>query len=275
MNDKTFTYYDQHDSAGIVRGIKDDGIALIPKVLDAEKSQEICAHIDAYSAAPSSDDDKAAEFESYNQLFNRDPYWLQFLDYAGIIEAVEELMGSDSHIIGMSALKTAPGLGRFGDFHIDQLFIPMDEKFLISGDVELPVFISTLHFYLTDIDEDLCPTWVIPGSHKSGRAPGGAGNALSRDTQIGTESTWNNIDAHPVLVKAGDCMLFRSEVWHAGSKNKTNDRTRYVLQVHYAQRSVAQRFSPYLHFQHNPTVLAVANERQLRLLGKHHISAYG
>ena len=59
------------------------------------------------------------------------------------------------------------------------------------------------------------------------------------------------------------------------AQNKTPDRTRYMLQVHYAQRGIAQRFNPYLDFKHNPEVVAAANERQLRLLGKHSIGAYG
>ena len=70
-------------------------------------------------------------------------------------------------------------------------------------------------------------------------------------------------------------MLFRSEIWHAGSANRTKDRTRYLLQVHYAQRGIAQRFPPYVKFRHNPVVMAAANERQQRMMGKHKISAYG
>ncbi|MNU04993.1 hypothetical protein D3C72_2496390 [compost metagenome] len=68
--------------------------------------------------------------------------------------------------------------------------------------------------------------------------------------------------------------MFRSELWHAGSDNRTPDRTRYLLQVHYGRRMVAQKFSPYLHWRFNPEVLAAATPRQRRLLGEHQEAEY-
>ena len=55
----------------------------------------------------------------------------------------------------------------------------------------------------------------------------------------------------PVLC-AGDMLLFRSDLWHAGSRNRSAERSRYLLQIHYGRRMVAQKFSPYLHFRFNP-----------------------
>ena len=77
-----------------------------------------------------------------------------------------------------------------------------------------------------------------------------------------------------MLCRAGDVLMFRSELWHAGSDNRTRDRTRYLLQVHYGRRMVAQKFSPYLHWQFNPAVLAAATPRQRRLLGEHQEAEY-
>jgi ectoine hydroxylase-related dioxygenase (phytanoyl-CoA dioxygenase family) len=111
--------------------------------------------------------------------------------------------------------------------------------------------------------EDLCPTYVIPGSHKSGRA-------LDGKTP---DPEWNGRKLEPVLCKAGDVLFFRSEVWHSGSIN-TSDQTRYLVQVHYSHRFICQQFSPFLSFKFNPDVLAAANPRQLRLLGNHKQAAY-
>jgi ectoine hydroxylase-related dioxygenase (phytanoyl-CoA dioxygenase family) len=77
----------------------------------------------------------------------------------------------------------------------------------------------------------------------------------------------------PVLCKAGDVLFFRSEIWHTGSEN-TSDRTRYLLQVHYSHRFIAQQFSPYMTFQFAPHILANASLRQRRLLGDHRKGAY-
>lgn len=271
-----FTTYAQSDSEGIAKAIREEGFAIMPEVLSRGEVDELKSTIDSIISSPGPGDGvgHGKDIDHFKCVFNRDPYWLQFLDKSGIIEAVEDLMGKDSHIIGMSAWRSPPGTGSFGQLHTDQLFVPMDEELIMSGRVELPVFISTLHFYLNDMDEDLCPTWIVPGSHKSGRAPGGKG-VTNSGTQGGHEMSWNGIDARPVLVNAGDAMLFRSEVWHSGSVNRTLDRTRYLLQVHYSRRGIAQRFPPYLEFKYNQKVLDAANERQLRLLGKHHIGAYG
>ena len=68
--------------------------------------------------------------------------------------------------------------------------------------------------------------------------------------------------------------MFRSDIWHRGSANRS-DRTRYLLQVHYAQRMITQKFTPYLNqFQFDPAILTQASPRQRRLLGDHRPSNY-
>ncbi|MGE0529587.1 MAG: phytanoyl-CoA dioxygenase family protein, partial [Bdellovibrionales bacterium] len=118
-------------------------------------------------------------------------------------------------------------------------------------------------FYLSDICEQLCPTYVIGGSHKSGRYP-----------QSKREQEWRGRKPEPVLCRAGDVLFFRSELWHSGSNNTTKDQIRYLLQVHYSRRMVAQKFSPYISWQFNPDVIQACSPRQLRLLGDHSRGAY-
>ena len=145
--------------------------------------------------------------------------------------------------------------------HCDWLPVPLPEHVLADPQVKIPAFITTAHFYLNDMYEELGPTKVVPGSHRSGRRPEG-------------ETTWNGRGEQSVMCKAGDVVLFRSEVWHRGTAN-SSDETRYLLQVHYAQRMITQKFPPYLgRFRFDPDILAVATPRQLRLLGDHVQSNY-
>jgi ectoine hydroxylase-related dioxygenase (phytanoyl-CoA dioxygenase family) len=123
--------------------------------------------------------------------------------------------------------------------------------------------VCTAHFYLSDITAELCPTMIIRGGHKSGRYP-----------QRHNEVTWHGRSAEPVLCRAGDVLFFRSDLWHSGSKNTTADQVRYLLQVHYGRRQMAQHFAPYLQWRFNPAVLAACNKSQLRLLGDHRQGAY-
>jgi hypothetical protein len=108
-------------------------------------------------------------------------------------------MGSDCHIIGMTAWKSGPGYDGWR-VHVDQVFVPVPESvFAVSAALgedrtfQLPVWICTAHFYLSDIAEDLCPTYIIPGSHKSGRKPDRG------------EETWNGHSQNQFYAKQEMC----------------------------------------------------------------------
>src|SRR3712207_4546872 len=47
--------------------------------------------------------------DRYLCVFNRDAYWLQFLDRAGIIDLAEAALGRDCHVIGETAWRSHPG----------------------------------------------------------------------------------------------------------------------------------------------------------------------
>jgi ectoine hydroxylase-related dioxygenase (phytanoyl-CoA dioxygenase family) len=259
---------DLWDTAGLAESVHEDGLALIPGVLSASEVGEAKEALDRLQPFGLDGSSWSELNHHFKCVFNRDHLWLSYADRPGIIELAESLMGSDCHIIGMTAWKSDPGYDGWR-IHADRVFVPLPESvFAVSGALEedrtfqLPVLICTAHFYLSDVTEELCPTYIIPGSHKSGRKPDR------------TEETWNNRPIEAVLCKAGDVLFFRSEIWHSGGRNTTTDRTRYMLQVHYSHRDIAQKFSPWP-WQLNPEIMATATERQLRLLGKHPESNYG
>jgi ectoine hydroxylase-related dioxygenase (phytanoyl-CoA dioxygenase family) len=260
--------YDIFDTAGAVEAVHEDGFALIPGVLGQSEIAAAREALDRLQPFGLDGSSWSELNEHFKCVFNRDRLWLSYVDRPGIIELAEALMGSECHIIGMTAWKSGPGYDGWR-VHVDQVFVPVPESvFAVSAALgedrtfQLPIWICTAHFYLSDIVEDLCPTYIIPGSHKSGRKP-----------ERG-EETWNGHFPEPVLCKAGDVLFFRSEIWHSGGKNTTTDGTRYLLQVHYSHRNIAQKFSPWP-WQFNPEIIATATERQLRLLGKHPESNYG
>jgi ectoine hydroxylase-related dioxygenase (phytanoyl-CoA dioxygenase family) len=198
--------------------------------------------------------------DRYLCVFNRDPFWLEFLDRPGIIDVAEAALGRDCHIIGETAWRSLPGF-RGDPLHVD--YLPVTWTAARTAEAPpIPIFILTAHFYLCDVTPDLAPTRVLPGSHRAGRAP------------RTDESQWNGREALAVLAHAGDCLLFRSDLWHSGSANRRADATRYLVQVHYGRREMAQHFSPYLDWRFNPAVIAAATKRQKRLLGDHEPGAY-
>lgn len=246
-------------TAAALQSLHNDGYVLMPGVLSP--AQIAWARQATDRLTPVHWDYTGLVDDHFKCVFNRDPGWLPYLDMPGVIELMEAALGADCHIIGQTAWRSHPGfIG--GDLHVDYLAMPLPASLLADPSFELPMQVCTAHFYLSDISEALCPTLVIPGSHRAGRVPGP------------DESTWQGRRLQPVLCRAGDVLVFRSELWHAGSRNRTADQTRYLLQVHYGRRMVAQKFSPYLAFRFNPAVLAACSARQRRLLGDHLPSEY-
>ena len=131
--------------------------------------------------------------------------------------------------------------------------------------VRLPIFITTAHVYLDDITDEIGPTVIVPGSHRSGRAPDLAQDASCRNDRSRAnagaaapsqpELEWNGVGEHSPLCKAGDCLFFRCELWHRGAANRS-DRIRHTFMIHYAHRMIAQKFPPYLKFRFDPEIVA-------------------
>ncbi|AYC31537.1 dioxygenase [Pseudomonas cavernae] len=241
-----------------LQALHTQGYALLRNVLDSQQIGELRHAIDQLKPIHW---DYSGLLDHYKCVFNRDPLWLAYLDLPGLIELAEAALGADCHVIGQTAWRCHPGfIG--AALHQDYQVMELPAALLADPTFELPMQICTAHLYLNDIDANLCPTLVIPGSHRAGRKPAPG------------ETHWHGRTPEPVLCRAGDALLFRSELWHAGSRNRTADRTRYLLQVHYGRRMVAQKFSPYLHFHFNPEVLAACTPRQRRLLGEHAEAEY-
>lgn len=250
--------YGVGDTQESLQALHRDGFALITDVLKPDQVQAAREAIDRLQPFHW---DVQGTTDHYKCVFNRSPLWLPFLDWPGIIELAEAALGNDCHVIGQTAWRTHPGHCGVG-LHTDHLMLEIPEDLLRTSGFQIPMFICTAHFFLSDITPELCPTQVIPGSHRCGRKPGPR------------ETSWNGQGLQPVCCRAGDVLLFRSDLWHSGSDNRTADQTRYLLQVHYGRRMVAQKFSPYIAWQFNPEVLAHCSPRQLRLLGDHRRGAY-
>ncbi len=245
-------------TASRLQALHEQGFVLLPSVLGSQQIAELRAAIDRLRPEHW---DFTGLVDHYKCVFNRAPLWLPYLDPPGIIELAEAALGADCHVIGQTAWRCHPGfIG--AELHLDYLVLELPPALLADPAFMLPMQICTAHIYLDDISEDLCPTLVVPGSHRAGRKP------LAGETQ------WQGQVAQPVLCRAGDVLFFRSELWHAGSRNRTANRTRYLLQVHYGRRMVAQKFSPYLAWRFNPEVIAACTPRQRRLLGEHEAAEY-
>lgn len=247
-----------------VEGVKREGFAYFPHFLSQTEIAELREAMETTPIVPEHFDRdstnsvgaKGFREKVINNAFNHSEVFFSFLDKPGIIEVAEALHGEDCHVIGMTAWVTGPGRPS-QNLHVDYLAVEMPAHVMADPLVQMPVFISTTHFYLNDLYPELGPTQFIPGSHRSGTRPKKG------------EMEWNGKPVEDCIVNAGDAVIFRSEVWHRGTPNESEE-TRYLLQVHYAQRMITQKFPPYLNrFSFNQDLLGTATPRQRRLLGDH------
>ncbi|MEO2003192.1 MAG: phytanoyl-CoA dioxygenase family protein, partial [Candidatus Poribacteria bacterium] len=187
-----------------VRAIEDDGFAYFPAALKADAVATLREAMGRLTAIPESFDRYHTAEESgflqahVNNAFNRDPLFLNYLDRPGVIELAEAVHGDDCHVIGMTSWLTGPGRPD-QTLHIDWLPVPLPQDVAEDPRVRVPAFITTTHFYLDDMTEELGPMTFVPGSHRSGRGPNG-------DTE------WRGQSERSILCKAGDVVSFRSEV---------------------------------------------------------------
>ena len=249
-----------------IEALERDGVVYFPGMLGADEVAELRSHMEALEPSEDGYDVDSGRgqgnfFQKHiSNCFNSDPFFLKYLDKPGIIDLWEAVHGPDCHVIAMTSWITGPGRPDQA-LHSDWQPFDLPEDVVADERVRLPCFITTAHFYLDDLYEELGPTKVVPGSHRSGRRPQG-------DTE------WRGIGEQSMMVKSGDATIHRSEVWHRGTANHSQ-QNRYLLQVACADRMIAQHFPPYLNrFRFNEDVLAQATPRQRRMMGDHRRMAF-
>jgi ectoine hydroxylase-related dioxygenase (phytanoyl-CoA dioxygenase family) len=202
---------------------------------------------------------------SITRLFELDPVFVRMLTREPVISLMEAILGSDCHIIANNVVRNPPGKA-IDAFHVDDLvWNPLPPEIpRHDARITLPNYLVNVQFALTDIPSDeYGPTQIVPGSHYSGRNPPDPKNP-----------SFEGRGPVSMLARAGDVYLQHPQTWHRGAPN-TSNRTRYVYQQAWGMRFVAQRFYPFMNYRLPEHVLEGADERLLRVLGKHPKGAYG
>ena len=272
--------YTPHTTADIVAAIHRDGCCLLRGGLLPEHAAHLGKMLTGYCALPQEEGMQggAGSQNAILTLFQRDPDWLALVEPRLVADAMDALLGETCHVITMKGWRNQPGYNgnrgaspkapEGGGWHVDEMFTEFPDEemaataFGPAGD-GLPPLICTALTYLTGAQWDLCPTRVIPRSHRSGRRP------------RPEERSWRGNTPLTAIAEPGDCLIFRHNVWHASGNNVTVDRTRLCVETAYGQRKISQKFWPYLDFKLARRTRMAATERQLRLLGFHSTSNYG
>ena len=208
----------------------------------------------------------AADSEFRYEMLNRSLACLAAVAKPEILAAIEPLLGEDCHIIANTAWRNQPKPNDASQaWHIDGgPHIPLPKGVRWPEELPRPVFAIGVHYLLKDVTLKDGPTWVIPGSHYSGRVP-----PYKRPFDM--ELTDNGEAPVPLTAKAGDALLFVSDVWHRRGPSGDSDQGRLFLQAHYARRDIAQRLHTTAHaHQLSEEAMAWADEdRKRTLVGLH------
>jgi len=200
------------------------------------------------------------------KMFERGADFVRLLEQPPVVDIAEALLGNNCHMFAMNALLTRQGQG-IDTWHVDEeLFFPLPPGIELDPRIVMPTFLVTCIYYLVDVAENMGPTQLIPGSHRSGQEP----DPAEQPPVFG--------DAQPVsiIAKKGDCLIFTGQTWHRGARNES-ENPRVCQQVMYGRRWVSQRFYPFVNYRMPESTIAAAegNPRLMRLLGFHPRGPYG
>ncbi|MDA0990243.1 MAG: phytanoyl-CoA dioxygenase family protein [Verrucomicrobia bacterium] len=244
-----------------------EGYVVMPGVFSENEVRELKIRLDRLREDPTlKDRDIAYSDFIFVRLFEVDTMFRDLLVKEPLIGLFEHLLGHDCHVIANNAVLNKPGQS-ISNWHIDfvEPWFPLPdgvERF--DASLRYPTFVVNGQIMLSDMsDEAYGPTQVVPGSHYSGRPPNDPENPV-----------FEGRGPLSIFCKPGDVYLQHPMVWHRGAPN-TSDRQRYLLQHNMGQRFVAQKFYPFLNYRMPDSVLEGADERLLRVLGKHPKGAYG
>lgn len=167
---------------------------------------------------------------------------IQLIEHAPILDNMWALYGSQTQLLQYDFLYQPPANeGPARSWHRD---------FTFPGDH--PLSTNTI-LYLQDMDEEIGPTYVVPGSHRGWlQIPQGEAKNQPMQNEVA------------VAAKAGDAAIINSAILHSGSINRSTERHRRNLYMYYGhwwlKRYQSQQNLPWQCLQN-------ASEQRLQLLG--------
>jgi ectoine hydroxylase-related dioxygenase (phytanoyl-CoA dioxygenase family) len=212
-----------------------EGVALVPGVLSPGEVVALRAKTDFLATNPDTPDrhrSYAGTTFVLRYSHEADPLFAELIARESIVSLAAAVLDSGAAFNAMNVIRNEPGQAISGWHVDDRVEFPLPEGIArFDARIRMPVFWLTLQIALSDIDTlEHGPTQFVPGSHYSGRRP-----------PVGENPEFEGRGPKSVLCKAGDAYLFNHQCWHRGAPN-VSDRTRYLMQIQYAQRWADRRF---------------------------------
>jgi ectoine hydroxylase-related dioxygenase (phytanoyl-CoA dioxygenase family) len=204
----------------LVATFEDQGWAVLPRVIDADRVDEALEALREAAAAseargiPTRMDylDPGGRNIRVYDLIEYSPVFADLVTHPAVIPYVSHLLDGDVSVSNFSANVALPG-SRSMNAHNDQSTVmpePWPTRYTMNA-------IWCLH----DTDEANGATRYLPGSHR-----------LQRFTDVPTDPT---ADMRSFEAAAGSVILMDGRLWHTSGENTTTDRERALLFAFYAR----------------------------------------
>ena len=156
------------------------------------------------------------------RLHRSEAVFRSFAEDASLLDCVQDLIGPDLDCFLSQFIFKLPGaLGQ--PWHQDAFYFPFDRG------PQVGVWLA-----VTDATRDNGPLWVLPGSHRENVHPVVADRREHANFAYVEIVDHDMSDAQPVLMKAGDLLLFHSHLMHRSTDNVSGCE-RAAMVYHYGE----------------------------------------
>ena len=211
------------------------GCAVIPKVFTPDEVAAFRRATDRYYRDTGIDPKHRSHVHEtfvLRRCHELDPLYASAAQHPVVLSVVEQVLGTGAAFNALNVIRSEPGTA-ISRWHVDDVLefpLPPDIP-RHDARIRMPVLWMTVQVALSDIEsEEYGPTQFVPFTHYSGRQPPRQDNP-----------TFEGHGPTNALCRAGDIYLTNHQCWHRGAPNLSN-RTRYVMQLQYAQRWADRRF---------------------------------
>jgi ectoine hydroxylase-related dioxygenase (phytanoyl-CoA dioxygenase family) len=231
----TFSYpLSEQQLAELAEAFFREGCVVVSGVLSSAEIALLRAKTDEYAANPNTPK-KHISYAGTTLVLRRchemDPVFEALTMSESIRRIAEAALGPEPRFNAMNVIRNEKGQA-ISRWHVDDVVeFPLPPPIpRFDPRMRMPVFWMTIQIALTDIDSlEHGATQFVPTSHYSGRLP------------QSDNPTFEGLGPVAILCKAGDIYLTNHQCWHRGAPN-LSDRTRYLMQIQFAQRWADKRF---------------------------------
>ncbi len=199
----------------------EDGFVVVPGLLDRAEVQRIDAEIDAL--LPEIDDPSAPAGWIFALHRRESDVCSDLAHDERVVDLVASVVTPGVSLHSSKLVAKIPHSTDLCHWHQDEAFYSDTDDRAMLSDVRMSIWIP-----LQDTTEDNGCLWVVPGSHRAG---------IESHHEVGTGHCRRKIlrsdyaDAHavPLLMRAGDAVLFSAYLWHHSKGNETDDVRRAFI----------------------------------------------